>query len=66
MILQFNIDEEAGRRQIYHRYCMERAASHMSHVFTTVSEITGKDNILLGSFCAEYEKSVLRLAVMFD
>ncbi|ODM95584.1 Glycogen [starch] synthase [Orchesella cincta] len=38
---KFNIDEEAGRRQIYHRYCMERAASQMSHVFTTVSEITG-------------------------
>lgn len=38
---KFNIDEEAGQRQIYHRYCMERAASHMSHVFTTVSEITG-------------------------
>ncbi|CAG2055906.1 unnamed protein product [Timema podura] len=38
---QFNVDEEAGRRQIYHRYCMERAASHLAHVFTTVSEITG-------------------------
>ena len=38
--LQFNIDLEAGNRQIYHRYCIERAASHMSHVFTTVSAIT--------------------------
>uniref|UniRef100_A0A7R8VHF3 Glycogen [starch] synthase n=1 Tax=Timema douglasi TaxID=61478 RepID=A0A7R8VHF3_TIMDO len=38
---KFNVDEEAGRRQIYHRYCMERAASHLAHVFTTVSEITG-------------------------
>ncbi|GLH08369.1 Glycogen [starch] synthase [Gryllus bimaculatus] len=37
----FNVDEEAGKRQIYHRYCMERAASHMAHTFTTVSEITG-------------------------
>lgn len=37
----FNIDEEAGRRQIYHRYCMERAATHLTHCFTTVSEITG-------------------------
>lgn len=38
---QFAVDEEAGKRQIYHRYCMERAASHLAHVFTTVSEITG-------------------------
>lgn len=39
-MLQFNVDEEAGARQIYHRYCMERAASHLTHTFTTVSEIT--------------------------
>jgi len=38
---KFNVDEEAGKRQIYHRYCMERAACHLSHTFTTVSEITG-------------------------
>lgn len=38
---KFNIDEEAGKRQIYHRYCMERAATHLAHTFTTVSEITG-------------------------
>ncbi|KAB7503164.1 Glycogen [starch] synthase, partial [Armadillidium nasatum] len=38
---KFNIDEEAGQRGIYHRYCMERAAAHLSHTFTTVSEITG-------------------------
>ncbi|KAK9508059.1 hypothetical protein O3M35_007805 [Rhynocoris fuscipes] len=38
---QFNCDEEAGKRQIYHRYCLERAASHLAHVFTTVSDITG-------------------------
>lgn len=36
-----NIDEEAGKRGIYHRYCMERAACHLSHTFTTVSDITG-------------------------
>ncbi|KAK7582751.1 hypothetical protein V9T40_014196 [Parthenolecanium corni] len=36
----FNVDEEAGKRQIYHRYCMERAASHLADIFTTVSEIT--------------------------
>ncbi|XP_034434306.1 glycogen [starch] synthase, liver [Hippoglossus hippoglossus] len=36
----FNIDKEAGERQIYHRYCLERAAVHCAHVFTTVSDIT--------------------------
>lgn len=34
------MDKEAGDRQIYHRYCIERAAAHSAHVFTTVSEIT--------------------------
>lgn len=38
---KFAVDEEAGKRQIYHRYCLERAATHLSHIFTTVSEITG-------------------------
>ncbi|XP_068238024.1 glycogen [starch] synthase isoform X3 [Palaemon carinicauda] len=38
---KFNIDEEAGKRGIYHRYCMERCAVHLAHTFTTVSEITG-------------------------
>lgn len=37
---QFNVDKEAGERQIYHRYCMERAAAHCAHVFATVSQIT--------------------------
>ncbi|XP_072889413.1 glycogen [starch] synthase, muscle-like [Hemitrygon akajei] len=36
----FDVDREAGERQIYHRYCLERAAVHCTHVFTTVSEIT--------------------------
>ncbi|XP_029969292.1 glycogen [starch] synthase, liver isoform X2 [Salarias fasciatus] len=36
----FDIDKEAGERQIYHRYCLERAAVHCAHVFTTVSQIT--------------------------
>lgn len=44
LFLQFNLDEEAGKRQIYHRYCMERAAAHIAHVFTTVSDITGKES----------------------
>lgn len=39
-VLQFDIDKEAGERQIYHRYCLERAAVHCAHVFTTVSQIT--------------------------
>lgn len=39
-LLQFDIDKEAGERQIYHRYCLERAAVHCAHVFTTVSQIT--------------------------
>lgn len=38
--IQFNLDKEAGDRQIYHRYCIERAAAHCTHVFTTVSKIT--------------------------
>ncbi|XP_018590392.1 glycogen [starch] synthase, muscle-like isoform X2 [Scleropages formosus] len=37
---KFNVDKEAGDRQIYHRYCLERAAAHCAHVFTTVSHIT--------------------------
>ncbi|XP_054480770.1 glycogen [starch] synthase, liver [Anoplopoma fimbria] len=37
---KFNIDKEAGERHIYHRYCLERAAVHCAHVFTTVSQIT--------------------------
>uniref|UniRef100_F1KYL5 Glycogen [starch] synthase n=1 Tax=Ascaris suum TaxID=6253 RepID=F1KYL5_ASCSU len=40
-ISRFNLDEEAGKRRIYHQYCLERAATHMAHVFSTVSEITG-------------------------
>uniref|UniRef100_A0ABD2W1M5 Glycogen [starch] synthase n=1 Tax=Trichogramma kaykai TaxID=54128 RepID=A0ABD2W1M5_9HYME len=39
--VKFNVDEEAGKRQIYHRYCIERAATHLAHTFTTVSDITG-------------------------
>ena len=39
-VAQFNVDKEAGDRQIYHRYCLERAAAHCAHVFTTVSQIT--------------------------
>ncbi|XP_064635665.1 glycogen [starch] synthase-like isoform X3 [Lineus longissimus] len=40
-LANFNVDKEAGDRGIYHRYCMERAAVHCAHVFTTVSQITG-------------------------
>jgi len=40
----FDCDKEAGDKQIYHRYCIERAAANMAHVFTTVSEITGLES----------------------
>ncbi|KAI0525723.1 glycogen synthase [Xylaria bambusicola] len=36
----FDVDAEAGKRGIYHRYCIERAAAHSCDVFTTVSHIT--------------------------
>ncbi|KAL4071983.1 glycogen synthase [Scleroderma citrinum] len=36
----FDIDHEAGKRGIYHRYCIERASVHCADVFTTVSHIT--------------------------
>ncbi|CAG8558713.1 4982_t:CDS:2 [Paraglomus occultum] len=39
-IAHFAVDEEAGKRGIYHRYCIERAAAHCAEVFTTVSHIT--------------------------
>ena len=35
--------QEAGDRQIYHRYCIERAAVHTAHVFTTVSQVTADE-----------------------
>lgn len=37
----FNADEEARKRNIYHRFFLERASAHCAHVFTTVSHITG-------------------------
>ncbi|VDM40142.1 unnamed protein product [Toxocara canis] len=43
----FDVDREAGTRQIYHRYCIERAAVNMAHIFTTVSEITGLEALHL-------------------
>ncbi|CAF1129773.1 unnamed protein product [Didymodactylos carnosus] len=43
----FNSDKEAGDRQIYHRYCIERAAASCAHVFTTVSGITGIESEFL-------------------
>jgi len=45
--VQFSLDREAGNRGIYHRYCMERAAVHCAHVFTTVSDITGYESEFL-------------------
>ncbi|XP_023325702.1 glycogen [starch] synthase isoform X2 [Eurytemora carolleeae] len=42
-LANFNVDVEAGKRKIYHRYCLERAAASLAHVFITVSEITGEE-----------------------
>ncbi|KAK0541346.1 glycogen synthase isoform 1, partial [Tilletia horrida] len=36
----FDVDHEAGKRGIYHRYCIERSSTHCADVFTTVSHIT--------------------------
>ena len=33
---RFDCDAEAGKRGIYHRYCIERASAHLAHIFTTV------------------------------
>lgn len=44
---KFCVDAEAGERQIYHRYSMERAAAHSAHVFTTVSYITALESFSL-------------------
>lgn len=35
--------QEAGDRQIYHRYCLERAAATVCHTFATVSKITAEE-----------------------
>ncbi|KAK9380809.1 glycogen synthase [Kockiozyma suomiensis] len=40
----FDVDSEAGKRGIYHRYCIERAAAHSADVFTTVSHITAYES----------------------
>ncbi|KAJ1555431.1 hypothetical protein HK096_010870, partial [Nowakowskiella sp. JEL0078] len=40
----FDVDAEAGKRGIYHRYCIERAATHCADVFTTVSHITAYES----------------------
>ncbi|CUM66045.1 uncharacterized protein PRCAT00003699001 [Priceomyces carsonii] len=39
-LANFDVDLEAGKRGIYHRYCIERSAAHSADVFTTVSHIT--------------------------
>ncbi|KAF2743204.1 glycosyltransferase family 3 protein [Sporormia fimetaria CBS 119925] len=40
----FDVDAEAGKRGIYHRYCIERGATHAADVFTTVSHITAYES----------------------
>ncbi|KAG1614607.1 hypothetical protein G6F46_006830 [Rhizopus delemar] len=41
---KFDVDQEAGKRGIYHRYCIERGAAHCADVFTTVSHITAYES----------------------
>ncbi|AAS50373.2 AAR008Wp [Eremothecium gossypii ATCC 10895] len=41
---KFDVDAEAGKRGIYHCYCIERAAAHTADVFTTVSQITAYES----------------------
>ncbi|EIE88401.1 hypothetical protein RO3G_13112 [Rhizopus delemar RA 99-880] len=43
-VSNFDVDEEAGKRGIYHRYCIERGAAHCADVFTTVSHITAYES----------------------
>ncbi|KAI8884332.1 glycosyltransferase family 3 protein [Backusella circina FSU 941] len=43
-LAHFDVDEEAGKRGIYHRYCIERGAAHSADVFTTVSHITAYES----------------------
>ncbi|ESO06263.1 hypothetical protein HELRODRAFT_64031 [Helobdella robusta] len=38
-ISKFSLNKEAGDRNIYQRYCIERASAHVAHVFTTISDI---------------------------
>ncbi|GMM37392.1 glycogen (starch) synthase [Saccharomycopsis crataegensis] len=47
-LANFDVDAEAGKRGIYHRYCIERSAAHSADVFTTVSHITAfeSENLL--------------------
>ncbi|MES1904341.1 MAG: glycogen synthase isoform 1 [Paramarteilia canceri] len=34
---------EAKKRQIFEKHCIEKAAAHLAHVFTTISAITAKE-----------------------
>merc|ERR1719427_749213 len=40
----YDIDKEASDRQIFHCYCVERAAATLAHTFTTVSRITALES----------------------
>ncbi|CAJ0959283.1 unnamed protein product, partial [Mesorhabditis belari] len=40
-LTKFDLDAEAGKRNIYHQYCLERSAAYSAQIFTTVSDITG-------------------------
>ncbi len=47
MLDHINADAESGRRGIYHRYCIERAATTCADVFTTVSDVTATESARL-------------------
>ena len=49
----FDVDFEAGHRQIYHRYCVERASANLSHVFTGMRFITNHINNTNSVFSCE-------------
>ncbi|KFY94254.1 hypothetical protein V498_03956 [Pseudogymnoascus sp. VKM F-4517 (FW-2822)] len=59
----FDVDAEAGKRGIYHRYCIERAATHSCDVFTTrharvpepAPAVQGEDPRLRTKFSAMHE-----------
>ncbi|MEN2495460.1 MAG: Glycogen [starch] synthase, liver [Marteilia pararefringens] len=42
-LFKIDADYEATKRNIYHQHCIERAAIHLAHVFTTVSGVTARE-----------------------
>ena len=42
-IQYFDCDQEAANRGFYHRYCIEKVAANVAHIFTTVSKTTADE-----------------------